>query len=48
MISTLIINGAITFVVGSVSTTVGTALYNGFYAISDYYFNRFKKKSEEE
>jgi hypothetical protein len=48
MIPTLIINGAITFVVGSVSTTVGTALYNGFYAISDYYFNRFKKKSEEE
>ena len=48
MISTLIINGAITFVVGSVSTIVGTAFYEGFYAISDYYFNRFKKKSEEE
>lgn len=48
MIPTLIINGAFTFAVGSLSTTVGNALYDSLYAIGSYiYETKFKKKNNE-
>lgn len=48
MIPTLIINSALTFVVGSISTTVGNCMYDVCCAIGSYYYERKFKKGEDD
>lgn len=49
MILTLIISSTVTFVVGSVSTTVGNGMYDVCCAIGSYYYERkFKKEEDDE